>query len=135
MPKLLDQVRETTRRLHYSIRTEDAYVLWIRQFILFHHKHHPLDMGETEVIAFLNHLAVRRNVAASTQNQALSTVLFLYKVVLDRPLARLDDTLVRARTPERLPTVFSRAEAPPCWPGSMAPRGLPPACSMAPDFG
>ncbi len=111
MPRLLDQVRETTRRLHYSIRTEDAYVQWIRRFILFQGKRHPLEMGEAEVVTFLNHLAVRRDVAASTQNQALSALVFLYKVVLDRPLARLDDGLVRARTPERLPTVFSREEA------------------------
>ena len=71
MPKLLDQVREATRRLHYSIRTEDAYVDWIRRFILFHRKRHPLEMGEPEVVTFLTHLAVQRDVAASTQNQAL----------------------------------------------------------------
>ncbi len=111
MPRLLDQVREATRRLHYSIRTEDAYAQWVKRFILFHDKRHPLEMGEAEVIAFLNHLAVRREVAASTQNQALSALLFLYKVVLGRPLEWLDDRLVRAKTPERLPTVFSRDEA------------------------
>ena len=111
MPRLLDQVREATRRLHYSIRTEDAYVDWIRRFILFHGKRHPLEMGESEVVAFLTDLAVRRQVAASTQNQALCALLFLYKVVLERPLERLDDDVVRARTPERLPTVFSREEA------------------------
>ena len=77
MPKLLDQVRETTRRLHYSIRTEDAYVDWTRRFILFHAKRHPLEMGEPEVVAFLTHLAVERDVAASTQNQALCALLFL----------------------------------------------------------
>ena len=110
MPRLLDQVREATRRLHYSIRTEDAYALWIKRFILFHDKRHPLEMGEPEVVAFLTHLAVQRDVAASTQNQALSALLFLYKIVLGRPLARLDDQVVRARTPERLPTVLSREE-------------------------
>lgn len=111
MPRLLDQVRDATRRLHYRIRTEDAYTQWVKRFILFHDKRHPLEMGEAEVIAFLNHLAVRRDVAASTQNQALSALLFLYKVVLGRPLEWLDDRLVRAKTPERLPTVFSRDEA------------------------
>jgi integron integrase len=111
MPRLLDRVREATRRLHYSIRTEDAYVSWAKQFVLFHGKRHPLEMGEPEVVAFLTHLAVRRDVAASTQNQALSALLFLYKVVLERPLSALDDGVVRAKSPERLPTVFSRAEA------------------------
>ncbi len=111
MPRLLDQVREATRRLHYSIRTEDAYVQWTKKFILFHDKRHPLEMGEPEVVAFLTHLAVHRDVAASTQNQALSALLVLYKVVLGRPLTWLDDQVVRARTPERLPTVFSREEA------------------------
>jgi integron integrase len=111
MSRLLDQVREATRRLHYSIRTEDAYVDWTKRFVLYHGKKHPLEMGEPEVIAFLTHLAVQREVAASTQNQALSALLFLYKNVLGRPLNRLDDEVVRARKPQRLPTVFSRAEA------------------------
>jgi integron integrase len=97
--------------LHYSIRTEDAYVLWTKKFILFHGKRHPLEMGEPEVVAFLTHLAVQRDVAASTQNQALSALLFLYKIVLGRPLEWVGDQLVRAKTPERLPTVFSREEA------------------------
>jgi hypothetical protein len=77
VPRLLDQVRDTLRTLHYSIRTEDAYVQWIRRFILYHGKRHPLEMGEAEVEEFLTHLAVERNVAASTQNQALCAVLFL----------------------------------------------------------
>jgi integron integrase len=111
MPRFLDEVRAATRRLHYSIRTEEAYVDWIRRFILFHGKRHPLEMGEPEVVAFLNHLAVQRDVAASTQNQALCALLFLYKVVLDRPLQWVDDKVVRAKTPGRLPTVFSRDEA------------------------
>jgi integron integrase len=109
MAQLLDQVREQIRTLHYSIRTEDAYVLWTKQFILFHGKRHPLEMGEAEVSAFLTHLAVDRNVAASTQNQALSALLFLYKVVLDRPLEGLGD-LPRAKKPQRLPVVFTRDE-------------------------
>jgi integron integrase len=109
MSQLLDQVREQIRTLHYSIRTEDAYVLWAKQFILFHGKRHPLDMGEAEVGEFLTYLAVERNVAASTQNQALSAILFLYKVVLDRPLQNLGD-VPRAKKPQRLPVVFTRDE-------------------------
>ncbi len=111
MSRLLDQVREATRRLHYSIRTEDAYVLWIKRFILFHGKRHPLELGEPEVVAFLTHLAVHEDVAASTQNQALGALLFLYKVVLDRPLEWVNDQVVRAKRPERLPVVLSREEA------------------------
>ena len=76
-PKLLDQVREKARLLHYAIRTENAYVDWIRRFILFHDKRHPREMGKLEVEAFLTHLAVHRNVTASTQTQALSALLFL----------------------------------------------------------
>src|SRR5208337_454290 len=88
MSQLLDQMRDRIRTLHYSIRTEDSYVLWAKQFILFHRKRHPLEMGEAEVGEFLTYLAVERNVAASTQNQALSAILFLYKVVLDRLQSR-----------------------------------------------
>ncbi len=109
MSKLLDQVRAEIRTLHYSIRTEAAYVLWTKQFILFHGKKHPLEMGEAEVKEFLTYLAVERNVAASTQNQALSALLFLYKVVLERPLEWVGDA-VRAKRPERLPVVFTREE-------------------------
>ncbi len=111
MSRLLDQVRGATRRLHYSIRTEDAYVDWAKRFIVFHGKRHPLEMGEPEVVAFLTYLAVQKDVAASTQNQALCALLFLYKVVLGRPLAWVEGEAVRAKTPERLPTVFSRQEA------------------------
>ena len=109
MSQLLDQMRDRIRTLHYSIRTEDAYVLWAKQFILFHRKRHPLEMGEAEVGEFLTYLAVERNVAASTQNQALGAILFLYKVVLDRPLERVEDVL-RAKKPQRLPVVFTREE-------------------------
>ncbi len=109
MSKLLDQMRESIRTLHYSIRTEDAYLLWARKFILFHGKRHPLEMGEREVVEFLTHLAVDANVAASTQNQALSALLFLYKVVLDRPLGDLGGA-ARAKKPERLPVVLTRDE-------------------------
>ncbi len=109
MSQLLDRVRGEIRVRHYSIRTEEAYVGWIRQFILFHKKRHPLEMGEVEVCEFLTHLAVERKVAASTQNQALSALLFLYNDVLEQPLERSDD-IVRARRPERLPVVLTRDE-------------------------
>jgi integron integrase len=109
MPRLLDRVRERVRTLHYSLRTEDAYVLWIKRFILFHEKRHPQEMGAPELEAFLTHLAVQRNVAASTQNQALSAILFLYREVLERPLEELG-RIAPARRPERLPTVLTRDE-------------------------
>ena len=89
-PRLLDQVRELIRIRHYSIRTEQAYVQWIRRFILFHDKRHPLELGAGEVTAFLSHLAVKRNVAASTQNQALNAILFLYRDVLKCTLPWLE---------------------------------------------
>jgi integron integrase len=108
-PKLLDQVREVLRRKHYSIRTEEAYVDWIKRFILFHGKRHPMQMGESEVTAFLSHLASARNVAVSTQNQALSALLFLYRDVLRRDLAFLGKIERPQRTP-RVPVVFTRQE-------------------------
>jgi integron integrase len=108
-PRLLDQVRQTIRAKHYSGRTEETYVHWIRRFILFHGKRHPRDMGEPEVGAFLSHLATAGNVSAGTQNLALAAVLFLYREVLDHDLDRLKD-VVRAKRPQRLPTVLSRRE-------------------------
>jgi integron integrase len=108
-PKLLDQVRTRIRVLHYSLRTEEAYVHWIKRFILFHGKKHPKDMGGAEVEAFLSHLAVARNVAANTQNLALSAVLFLYREVLGKELPWLDN-VTRAKKPQRLPTVLTRME-------------------------
>jgi integrase len=108
-PKLLDRVRWHLRVKHYSIRTEQSYVDWIRRFILFHGKRHPTEMGEPEIAAFLTHLAVGSNVAASTQNQAFSALLFLYQQVLDRKLEFI--TVERVRRPPRLPVVFTRAEA------------------------
>lgn len=108
-PKLLDRVRQAIRVRHYSVRTSEAYVFWIRKFILFHNKRHPSSMGADEVNAFLSHLAVDRNVSASTQNQALSALLFLYRVVLEDPLPWLQD-LVRAQRPERLPVVLTMEE-------------------------
>ena len=108
-PRLLEQVRLAIGRRHYSPRTEEAYVHWIKRFIYFSDKRHPKDLGAAEVTAFLNHLSGERNVAASTQNQALSALLFLYKEVLGEALPWLDG-LDRARRPARMPSVLSRAE-------------------------
>ncbi|MGB7651306.1 MAG: integron integrase [Gallionella sp.] len=108
-PKLLDQVRDKIRVKHYSIRTETQYVQWIKRFIFFHDKRHPKEMGAGEVEAFLTHLAVAGNVSASTQNQALSALLFLYREVLGIELPWLDE-VVRAKKPQRLPSVLTRAE-------------------------
>lgn len=108
-PKLLDQVRDKIRFKHYSIRTEQAYVDWIRRFILFHNKRHPTEMGAPEVEAFLTHLAVTGKVAASTQNQARSALLFLYKEVLDQSLPWMDN-ITPAKRPLRLPVVLTHAE-------------------------
>lgn len=106
---LLDEVRGAIRVRHYSIRTEDAYIGWIRRFILYHDKRHPKDMGEAEVGAFLSHLAVQGNVAASTQNQALNALVFLYKIVLERPLQSIGG-VVRAKKPQKLPVVLTPEE-------------------------
>src|SRR5436190_16546932 len=108
-PKLLDEIRSFMRTRRYSIRTEQAYLDWIRRFILFHGKQHPNDMAEEEITAFLTHLATQRNVAASTQNQALSALLFLYQQFLGRKLGRLDGAL-RASRPSRLPVVLTPEE-------------------------
>lgn len=108
-PKLLDQVRDRLRVKHYSIRTETQYLQWIRRFILFHGKRHPREMGAVEVEAFLTHLAVAGRVAAATQNQALSALLFLYREVLNIDLPWLDK-VVRAKQPQRLPVVLTRQE-------------------------
>jgi integron integrase len=111
--KLLDRVRGAIRARHYSLRTEEAYVSWIRRFILFHHKRHPAEMGEPEINQFLTHLAVAENVAASTQNQALSAILFLYQEVLEADLDRVEG-VVRAKKPRRLPEVLTREEVRAC---------------------
>ena len=108
-PKLLDRLRIHLRTRHYSIRTEQAYVDWARRFILFHGKRHPQDMGAGEVEAFLSHLAVDRQVSASTQNQAKSAILYLYKQVLGVDLPWLDE-VVQARRPQRLPVVLTPSE-------------------------
>jgi integron integrase len=106
--KLLDQVRDAIRLKHYSYRTEQSYVGWIRRYILFHSKQHPKDMGGAEVEAFLTHLAVERHVSASTQNQAFSALLFLYRNVLHQDLGALD--AVRAKRSNYLPTVLTKGE-------------------------
>jgi integrase len=108
-PKLLDRVRAAPRARHYSHRTEKAYVHWIRRYIFFHGKRHPLEMGAPEVTAFLTALAVRDRVAASTQNQALNALLFLYRQILNVQLPWLDD-IVRAKRPQHLPVVLTRDE-------------------------
>lgn len=108
-PKLLDRVREALRVRHYSRRTEEAYVAWIRRYIFFHGKRHPAELSGPDVTRFLSALAVERHVAASTQNQALSALLFLYRDVLGVELPWLDD-IVRAKRPERLPVVLTRDE-------------------------
>ena len=108
-PRLLDQVRDEIRFRHYSIRTEQAYLGWVKRYILFHEKRHPRDMGADEVTRFLTHLAVQGNVAASTQNQALNAILFLYREVLKIELPWLDG-IHRAKKPARLPVVLSRDE-------------------------
>ena len=108
-PRLLDRVREALRVRHYSRRTEEVYVAWIRRYIFFHGKRHPAELSGPDVTRFLNALVVERRVAASTQNQALSALLFLYRDVLGVELPWLDD-IVRAKRPERLPVVLSRDE-------------------------
>ena len=104
-PRLLDQVRAKMRLAHYSIRTESAYVDWIKRFIFFHNKRHPREMGAAEITSFLTELAVNGNVTASTQNKALSALLFLYRIVLEVQLPLID--AVRASAPRRLPVVLS----------------------------
>lgn len=107
-PKLLDQVRHALRRKHYSYRTEQSYTHWIKRFILFHGKQHPDRMGKKEVEQFLTFLAVEENVASSTQNQALSAILFLYKHVLSKPLGHVN--VMWAKKPKRLPVVMTKTE-------------------------
>ena len=108
-PKLLDRVRHAIRTRHYSRRTEEAYVYWIRRYIVFHKKTHPANLGASEIAAFLTWLAVQQHVSASTQNQALSALLFLYKHVLGIEVGRIDQ-VPRARMPIRVPVVLSRDE-------------------------
>lgn len=106
--KLLDQVRDAIRVKHYSYRTEESYIYWIRRFILFHNKRHPQEMATPEVTQFLTHLAVNEQVSASTQNQAMSALLFLYRVVLQQELMGID--AIRAKRSRYLPTVLTPEE-------------------------
>lgn len=108
-PKMLAQVREALRTRHYSKRTEQVYIHWTKRFIFFHNVRHPADMAEEEVNRFLTHLAIKEKVSASTQNQALSALLFLYRFVIGRPLGELGD-VIRARKSKRLPVVLTREE-------------------------
>ena len=110
MPKLLGQVREAVRTRHYSISTEEAYIRWVREYILLCGKRHPAELGAADVSAFVSHLAVGRKVAALTQTQALSALLFLYREVLALPIGWVED-VERAKKPKRLPVVFTREEA------------------------
>ena len=107
--RLLDRVRNVIRCKHYSIRTEHSYIEWIKRYIYFHDKKHPLVMGAKEISAFLSYLAVSRKVASSTQNQALCALVFLYKQVLNIDIGEFED-LIRAKKPERLPVVFTKDE-------------------------
>src|SRR3990172_5064338 len=107
--KLLDRLREALRARHYSRRTEETYCHWVKRFIFFHKVRHPAEMAEPEINAFLTHLAVKEKVSASTQNQALSALLFLYRHVLVREIGDLSE-VIRARKPKRLPVVMSRDE-------------------------
>ncbi|SFE02917.1 Phage integrase, N-terminal SAM-like domain [Nitrosomonas sp. Nm166] len=108
-PRNLDQVRDKLRLKHYSYRTEQSYIVWIKRFIFFHSKRHPDTMGKKEIESFLSYLVVKRNVAASTQNQALCALLFLYKEVLGRKLAWLE-SMQRPKRPARLPVVLTALE-------------------------
>jgi len=108
-PRLLDQVRNVIRCKHYSIRTEQSYVDWIKRYIYFHKKQHPKDMGERQISEFLTHLAVERKVASATQNQALCALVFLYREVLKKEIGEFEN-LIRAKKPQKLPVVFTREE-------------------------
>ena len=121
-PRLLDRVRGEIRARHYSRRTESVYVHWIRQFIVFHRLRHPREMGAVEVAAFLRWLAVERGVSASTQNQALSSLLFLYEVVFGERLSWMND-IVRAQRPARLPVSSLATRSRYCWPNFEARCG------------
>lgn len=105
----LESVRAVIRVKHFSYRTEEAYLAWIRRFILFNDKRHPQEMGADEVRLFLTHLAVEKNIAAATQNQAFAALLFLYRYVLEKPLENIEN-VVRAKKPRRLPEVLSKTE-------------------------
>src|SRR5215510_5205813 len=108
-PKLLDQVRQAIETRHYSPKTEESYVHWIKRFIFFHNRRHPVEMSEKEIAQFLSSLAGELHVSASTQNQALNAILFLYRAVLRKEIGYVDG-VIRAKRPHRLPVVLSRQE-------------------------
>lgn len=107
-PRLLDQVRSELRARHYSLKTERAYIQWIRQYILYHNKRHPIEMGAEEINAFIRHLAVTRDVSSSTQNQALCAIVYLYKHILKKEIGQLE--LIWAQKPKKLPVVYTVQE-------------------------
>lgn len=109
IPRLLDRLREALRSRHYSRRTEQTYCHWVKRFIFFHNMRHPADMAEPEINAYLTNVAVKEKISASTQNQALSALLFLYRHVLDREIGDLGE-VIRARKPRHLPVVMTREE-------------------------
>lgn len=109
-PKLLDRMRNAIRVKHYSLRTEETYIMWVKRYIFFHNKRHPKDMKNSELSEFLTHLAVRGKVSASTQNQALNAILFLYKHVLKQDIGWIEN-VERAKRPEKIPVVFTSEEA------------------------
>lgn len=109
-PKLLNQVRTHLRTMHYSKRTEESYTNWIRRYIIFHNKTHPEKLGKDHIRSYLNYLAVERNVSASTQNQALQGILFLYKEIIHKDVGWIDD-IKRPQKPKHIPVVFTKAEA------------------------
>jgi len=108
-PKLLEQLREALRVRHYSRSTEATYIHWVKRYIFFHHVRHPQEMAEPEINAFLTHLAVKEHVGASTQNQALCAIIFLYRYVLEKKIGDLGE-VIRARKPPRLPVVMTKFE-------------------------
>jgi site-specific recombinase XerD len=128
--RLLDRLRSAVRLRHFSARTEETYIHWIRRFIVFHDKQHPDGMGAGDVVRFLSHLAEERKASASTQNQALSALLFLYRSVLGRELGDLDG-IIWAKRPAHLPVVLSRAEVVACSVGCAACTGSSSRCCTA----
>jgi len=109
-PKLLDQVRQVIRIKHYSLRTEESYINWIKRFIFFHNKKHPIEMGEEEIGQFITYLAKNEKVSASTQNQALCAIIFLYKNVLKMEIKNTIP-IYWSKKPKKLPVVFTKSEA------------------------
>jgi site-specific recombinase XerD len=107
--KLLDQLRNRIRAKHFSLRTEQNYVQWVKRFILFHQKRHPAEMGAREINEYLTFLAVNANVAAATQNQALNAIIFFYREIINRDIPNIGE-FIRAKTSQRLPVVLSKDE-------------------------